>query len=102
MTFGSNGEDFYSKLLINYANAGSVVHSGNQQYKTATGFYMTHLNSGNYTIEVFYKLPVAINLPATKDWQTAILQAIWVQGNEVASDSIKCYPTQTILTNGIP
>ena len=37
-------KDFYSKLQINYANAGSLVHSENQRYKTATGYYMANLN----------------------------------------------------------
>ena len=41
ITMKTSNTDFYSKLQINYANAGSLVHSGNQQYKTATGFYMT-------------------------------------------------------------
>ena len=87
--------DFYSKLLINYANAGSLVHSGNQVYKTATGFYMTNLNPGYYTFEVHYKSPVAINMPASWDWQTAILQVMWFEDAYTVSDGIKCYPTPT-------
>ena len=59
ITMASPNKDFYSKLLINYANAGSLVHSGNQWYKTATGFYMANLNPGYYTFEVHYKSPVA-------------------------------------------
>ena len=47
-TFLTIDADFQSKLLINHANAGSVVHSGNQRYKTATGFYMANLNPGVY------------------------------------------------------
>ena len=30
ITLQSGNQDFYSKLLINYANAGSLEHSGNQ------------------------------------------------------------------------
>jgi len=44
ITMGTGNKDFLSKLLINYSNAGSLVHSGNQHYKTATGFYMSNLN----------------------------------------------------------
>ena len=76
ITLESINKDFYSKLLINYANAGSLVHSGNQVLKTATGFYMANLNPGYYTFEVHYKSPVAINMPASWDWQTAILQVM--------------------------
>ena len=47
ITLQSANKDFYSKLLINHANAGSLVHSGNQQYKTATGFYKANLNPGH-------------------------------------------------------
>ena len=90
ITFGSANKDFYSKLLINYANAGSLVHSGNQLYKTATGFYMANLNPGYYTIEVHYKSPVAINMAANLDWQTAILQVVWAEDAHVVSDNIKC------------
>ena len=95
ITMSTGKNDFYSKLLINYANAGSLVHSGNQTYKTATGFYMANLNPGYYTIEVHYKSPVAINMPASWDWQTAILQVVWAQDASVASDSIKCFPSPT-------
>ena len=66
ITLHSSNRDFYSKLQINYANAGSLVHSGNQHYKTATGFYMANLNPGYYTFEVHYKSPVAINMPAVR------------------------------------
>ena len=95
INFESTNKDFYSKLLINYANAGSLVHSGNQQYKTATGFYMANLNPGYYTFEVHYKSPVAINMPANWDWQTAILQVMWFEDSHAVSDGIKCYPTPT-------
>ena len=95
ITLNSDNRDFYSKLLINYANAGSLVHSGNQKYKTATGFYMANLNPGYYTFEVHYKSPVAINVPASRDWQTAILQVMWFEDAHAVSDGIKCYPTPT-------
>ena len=68
ITLKSVSHDFYTKLLINYANAGSLVHSGNQTYKTAIGFYMANLNPGYYTIEVHYKSSVAISMPASYDW----------------------------------
>ena len=96
ITLHSANQDFYSKLLINYSNAGSLVHSGNQVYKTATGFYMANLNPGRYTFEVHYKSPVAINMPAGWDWQTAILQVMWFEDAFAVSDGIKCYPTPTV------
>ena len=96
VTFGT-ANDFYSKLLINYANAGSLVHSGNQRFKTATGFYMANLNPGYYTFEVHYKSPVAINMAASWDWQTAILQVMWFEDAHAVSDNIECYPTPTTM-----
>ena len=93
ITMQTSNTDFYSKLLINYSNAGSLVHSGNQYYKTATGFYMAKLNPGRYSFEVHYKSPVAINMPASWDWQTAILQVMWFEDAFAVSDGIKCYPT---------
>ena len=95
ITLYSRTKDFYSKLQINYANAGSLVHSGNQLYKTATGFYMANLNLGHYRVEVHYKSPVAINMPASQDWQTAVLQVMWFEDVYAVSDGIKCYPTPT-------
>ena len=95
ITMGTLNKDFYSKLLINYANAGSLVHIGNQQYKTATGLYMAKLNPGRYTFEVHYKSPLAVNMPASWDWQTAILQVMWFEDAFVVSDGIKCYSTPT-------
>ena len=95
ITMQTSNTDFYSKLLINYSNAGSLVHSGNQYYKAATGFYMANLNPGHYTFEVHYKSPVAINMPSNWDWQTAILQVMWFEDAFAVSDGIKCYPTPT-------
>ena len=62
ITFHSAGKDFYSKLQVNYYNAGSLVHTGNQVYKTATGLWMASLNPGVYTLEVHYKSSVNINM----------------------------------------
>ena len=95
ITMGTESKDFYSKLLINYSNSGSLVHSGNQGYKAATGFYMANLNPGYYTFEVHYKSPVVINMPASWDWQTAVLQVMWFEGAYAVSDGIKCYPMPT-------
>ena len=71
ITFHSNGKDFYSKLQVNNFNAGSLVHTGNQAYKTATGLWMASLNPGKYTLEVHYKSPVDINM-GEDDWQTVV------------------------------
>ena len=98
MATGS-GRDFHSKLLINYANAGSIVHSGVHGWKTPTGFYMANLNPGYYTIEVHYKSPVAVNVGASLDWQTAILQVMWFEDALAVSDNIKCYPTPTVTNS---
>ena len=56
---------------------------------------MANLNPGYYTFEVHYKSPVAINMPANWDWQTATLQVIWFEDAYAVSDGIKCYPTPT-------
>ena len=92
VTLGSTTA-FYSKLLINYANAGSVVHVGNHHYKTATGFYMGLLNPGYYTFEVHYRSASAFNIEGGWDWQTAVLQVIWAEDAKVVSSGIKCLPT---------
>ena len=64
ITFETANADFQTKLLINYANAGSLVHSRNQHFKTATGYYMANINPGYYSIEVQYKSPIVINMAA--------------------------------------
>ena len=87
--------DFETKLLINYANAGSLVHSGYQTFKTATGFYMANLNPGLYTFEVHYKSLLPIYMPTSWDWQAAILQVMWFEDAYAVSDGINCYPTPT-------
>ena len=43
------GYDFYSKLLVNDNNAGSLVHSGKQSHKNHIGLWMANLNAGHYT-----------------------------------------------------
>ena len=94
-TFVSLNQDFYSKLLVNDNNAGSLVHSGKQWHKTATGFWMANLNDGYYTFEVHYKSSLAIHTRVTQNWQTAVLQVMWFEDARVVSDGIKCYPTST-------
>ena len=32
-------------------------------------------------------------MPASHDWQTAILQVMWFEDAYAVSDGIKCYPT---------
>ena len=91
--------DFYSKLLVNDNNAGSLVHSGKQQHKNAIGFWMANLNAGHYTLEIHYRSPVAVNVAENQDWQTAVLQVMWFEDARVVSDGIKCYPTSTATNN---
>ena len=55
LTIESDNADFWSKLEVNHFNAGSLVHSGTQRYKTATEFWAANLNPGYYTFEVHYK-----------------------------------------------
>ena len=98
-TLKTSNQDFYSKLLVNDNNAGSLVHSGKQEHKNPMGFWMTNLNSGHYNFEIHYKSPVAINVPANWDWQTAVLQVMWFEDARVVSDGIKCYPTSTATNN---
>ena len=96
VTLDTVNNDLYTKLLMNnYFNTGSLVHSGNQRYKTATGFYMANLSPGYYKFEVHYKSPVAISMPASLDFQNAILQVMWFEDAYAVSDGIKCYPTPT-------
>ena len=56
---------------------------------------MANLNPGYYTFEVHYKSPVAINMAASADWQTAVLQVMWFEDAYAVSDGIKCYPAPT-------
>ena len=95
ITFQSQDKDFYSKIQINDVDVGALVHTGNQFYKTATGFYMVNLKPGCYEIHIVYKSPVPITMSADLDWQTAILQVVWTEDAKSVSDSIKCSPTPT-------
>ena len=97
MTIESNSNDFLSKLQVNHFNAGSLLRSGNQRYKTATGFWAANLNPGYYTFEVHYKSSVSISVPGNLDWQTAILQVMWFEDAFAVSDGIKCYAMPTML-----
>ena len=97
LTIGSSNTDFWSKLQVNHFNAGSLVRSGNQHYKTATGFWAANLNPGYYTFEVHYKSSKSISIPASYDWQTAVINVMWFEDAYAVSDDIKCYPTPTTL-----
>ena len=66
--FASRNEDFHSKLLVNDNNAGSLVHTGKQRHKSATGFWMANLNDEYYTFEVQYKSPFAIHTSVSTNW----------------------------------
>ena len=98
-TLNTYSNDFYSKLLVNDNNAGSLIHSGKQQHKTPTGFWMANLNAGHYTFELQYKSPASIYMRPTQNWQTAVLQVMWFEDARVVSDGIKCYPTSTATNN---
>ena len=96
LTTGSS-TDFWSKLQVNHFNAGSLVHSGNLYYKTATGFWAANLNPGYYTFEVHYKSSVGISVSASSEYQTAVINVMWFEDSYAVSDGIKCYPTPTAL-----
>ena len=94
-----------SYVLVNDNNAGSLIHSGKQQHKTAVEFWMANLNAGHYSIEIHYQSPVAVNVGGNWDWQTAVLQVMWFEDARAVSDGIKCYPTSTATnsyTTGVP
>ena len=100
LTIESDNADFWSKLQVNHFNAGSLVHSGTQRYKTATGFWAANLNPGYYTFEVHYidyKSSVSISVPAGWDGQTAVINVMWFEDAFAVSDGIECYPTPTAL-----
>jgi len=97
VTISSSNTDFWSKLQVNHFNAGSLVHSGNQLYKTATGFWMSNLNPGYYSFEVHYKSSVNISMSASWDYQTAVINVMWFEDSYAISDNIKCYPSPTTL-----
>ena len=97
ITISSSG-DFWSKLQISHdndglTNAGSLVHYGNQAYKTATGYWMDNLEPGHYTFEVHYKSSSSISMAGGTDYQTAILQVMWFANVHAVSDGVRCYPS---------
>ena len=97
MTIESLDYGFMSKLQVNHFNAGSLLRSGTQRYKTATGFWTANLNPGYYTFEVHYRSYTRISVPAYRDWQTAVLQVMWFEDAFAVSEGIKCYPTPPML-----
>ena len=105
LTMQSTNTDFCSKLQVNHFNVGSLLHNGNQYYKTATGFWQLILNPGHYTFEVHYNSSVDISISASSDWQTAVINVMWFKDVYAVSDGIKCYPTPTALNtfgNDVP
>ena len=95
----NKNNDLFCKLIVNDVNAGSLIHTGKQEHKTPTGFWMANLNAGQYTFEIHYKSPVAINTRTTLDWQTAVLQVMWFQDAHTVSNGINCYPIPTMTNN---
>jgi len=94
-TLWSPNYDFFCKLIVNGADVGSLIHSGIQGHKNPTGFWMANLNAGLYIFEIHYKSPAAINNLATRDWQGAVLQVMWLKDARAVSDRINCYPVLT-------
>ena len=97
ITVGSSAY-FWTKLQITrdddgLTNAGSLVRYDNQNYKTATGYWMDNLEPGHYTFEVHYKSTSSISMSTSLDYQAAILQVMWFSGVHAVSDGVKCYPT---------
>jgi len=98
-TLRSTNQDFFCKLIVNGADVGSLVHTGKQRYKIPTGFWMANLNAGIYTIEIYYKSPVDINMSASWDFQGAILQVMWFKDARAFSDGIHCYLVSSPTNN---
>ena len=97
ITVGSTAY-FWTKLQITrnddgLTNAGSIVRYYNQNYKTATGYWMDNLEPGHYTFVVHYKSTSSISMSSSTDYQAAILQVMWFTGVRAVSDGVKCYPT---------
>ena len=97
ITVGSTAQ-FWTKLQITrnddgLTNAGSLVRYHNQNYKTATGYWMDNLEPGHYTFVVYYKSTSSISMSTSTDYQAAILQVMWFTGVHAVSDGVKCYPT---------
>ena len=102
LAFYDRSCDFKSILQVNSFNAGSMVHIGNQQdYKTATGYYMAYINPGYYNMEVHYTASSSISQSSSSDYQTAVINVMWFENVNMASDGIKCYPTPKINYNNI-
>jgi len=67
-TVWSLNQDFYSKLIVNEANARSLVYTGLHAHKNPTGLWMTNLNTGTMEITIillFYFILVILQLPIT-------------------------------------
>ena len=91
--------DFWAKLQVNDFNAGSIVHSGNQQYyKVATGYWIANVNPGYYEFEIHYKTSAKVILYTSHDWHTSVLNIMWFDGMSTTSDGVKCYPKPIINT----
>jgi len=89
--------DFWTKLIVNYFNAGSLVHSGVEQYhKVATGYWVANVEPGYYDFEIHYKSSASFSLTAGSDWQTSVINLMWFDGMHTASDGVKCYPKPNI------
>ena len=89
--------DFWTKLIVNYFKAGSLVHSGDQQnYKVATGYWVANVDPGYYAFEIHYKSSASFSLTAGYDWQTSVINIMWFDGMHTVSDGVKCYPKPTI------
>jgi len=67
-TFHTENRDFLSKLIVNGADNGSLIHTGLQGHKNPTGFWMANLNAGLHTFALHYKSQVAINILTNWDW----------------------------------
>ena len=76
ITLQTENAELFTMLTMNNRSVGSVVHSGRQAYKTATGFYMANFEPGKYKFQVHYKSPVPIYTSYDWDWETGILQAM--------------------------
>ena len=96
---GNKNNDFFCKLVVNGADVGSLIHTGKQEHKNPTGFWMANLNAGLYTFEIHYKSPVNITVGATWDWQGAVLQVMWFKDARAVSHGIHCYPVSTPTNN---
>jgi len=79
---------------VNSFNAGSMVHIGSQQnYKTATGYYMAYINPGYYNIEVHYTASSSISESSSSERLTAVVNVMWFDSMRMVSDGVKCYPS---------